>query len=75
MLNTNQIFKLFFKWAIPGLFFYCRLFNTVDSKQMLNKFCQRLDSNCGPLDLEVTAQPIEPQPQPLPIFKIFYQRL
>ena len=29
------------KWAIPGLFFlYFRLFNTVDSKQMFNKFCR-----------------------------------
>ena len=32
-----QVF--FKKWAIPGLFFiYFRLFNTVDNKQMLNKF-------------------------------------
>ena len=29
------------KWAIPGLFFhYFRLFSTVESKQMFNKFCR-----------------------------------
>ena len=55
----------FFKWAISGLFFlYFRLFNTVDSKQMFNKFCQWLDSNCGPLVLEATTLPTEPQPLP-----------
>ena len=51
------------KKAIPGLFFlYFRLFNTVDSKQMFNKFCRWLDSNRGPLVLEATALPTEPQP-------------
>ena len=34
------------KWAILDLFFlYFCLFNTVDSKQMFNKFCRWLDSN------------------------------
>ena len=40
---------------------------TVDSKQMFNikiNFCRWLDSNCGPLLLEVTALPTEPQPLP-----------
>ena len=56
---------LFLKWAISGLFFlYFRLFNTVDSKQMFNTFCQWLDLNRGPLLLEVTALPTEPQPMP-----------
>ena len=27
-------------------------------------FCQWLDSNCGPLELEATALPTEPQPLP-----------
>ena len=34
-------FNSFLNWAIPGLFFlYFRLFNTVDSKQLFNKFCR-----------------------------------
>ena len=40
---------------------------TVDSKQIFNKyiyFCQWLDSNRGPLVLEATALPTEPQPLP-----------
>ena len=46
------------------LFPYFRLVNTdVDSKQMFNiTVCQWLDSNCGPLVLEVTALPTEPKP-------------
>ena len=35
-----------------------------NSKQIFNKFCQRLDSNHGPLVLEATALPTEPQPLP-----------
>ena len=31
---------------------------------MFNKFCRWLDSNRGPLVLEATAQPTEPQPLP-----------
>ena len=46
------------------LFIYFRLFNTVDNKQMLNKFCQWLESNRGPLVLKATALPTEPQPLP-----------
>ena len=54
----NWFFK---KWAIPGLFFvYFCLFITVDSKQMFNKFCRWLDSNCGHLVSEATALPTEP---------------
>ena len=49
------------KKAITSLFFlYFRLFNTVDSKQMFNKFCRWLDTNRGPLVLEATALPTEP---------------
>ena len=58
-------FVIFFKKNGPFqalFFFYFRLFNTVDSKQMLNKFCQWLDSNRRPLVLEATALPTVPQP-------------
>ena len=42
--------------------YYC-LFNTVDIILMFNiKVCMWLDSNCGPLLLEATALPTEPQP-------------
>ena len=42
------------------LFSLFRLFNTVDSKQMFNNFCRRLDLNRGPLVSEATALPTEP---------------
>ena len=45
-------------------FLYFRLFNTVESKQMFNKFCQWLVSNLRPLVFEATALPTEPQPLP-----------
>ena len=52
------------------LYLYFCLFNTVDSIQLFNKFCWWLDLNCGPLVLEATTLPTEPQPLPL-IFKRF----
>ena len=59
----------FFKknWPFPASFFFISSFQyTVDSKQMfnINKFCQWLDSNRGPLVSEATALPTEPQPLP-----------
>ena len=47
----------------PGLFYlYIRLLQlTVNVKY---KFCQRLDSKCGPLVSEATALPTEPKPLP-----------
>ena len=71
-----SIVNLFFfkKWAIPGLFFiYFHLFNTVDNKQMLNKFCRWLESNRGPLVSKATALPTEPQP--LPIASSIFNRI
>ena len=50
------------------LFFYFRLFNTVNSKCSIN-FCLWLDSNRGPLELEATALPTASQPLP---WKIIY---
>ena len=44
--------------SIRGLYFlYFRRFNAIDST---NKICWRLDSNRGPLALEVSALPTEP---------------
>ena len=63
--NNTQAFKMFFKWASFSLFLSFQ--HTVDSKQMFNiyiNFCQLLDSNRGPLVLEATALPTEPQPLP-----------
>ena len=52
-----------FGLALKSNFF--SLFNTVDSKQMVNiKVFRWLDSNRGPLVLEATALPSEPQPLP-----------
>ena len=39
--GNNALTFHFKKWTILGLFFlYFRLFNTAESKQMLNKFCR-----------------------------------
>ena len=57
--KTDQIGFLKMGHSRP-LFLYFSLFNTVDSKQMFNKFCWWLDSNCWPLVLEATALPTEP---------------
>ena len=50
-------------YFFPGLFFFSSfhyswhgMFNII--------FCRWLDSNCGPLDLESTTLPTEPQPLP-----------
>ena len=57
---------IFFKCTISGLFFFIFVFSiqlTVNNVQY--KVRRRLDSNCGPLVLEATALPTEPQPLPL----------
>ena len=66
--------KIFFSknGPFPASFYLFSSFQyTVDSKQTfnINFFCQWLDSKRGPLVLEETALPTEPQP--LPIRKIF----
>ena len=48
----------FFKWAIPGLFFFIFIF----SIQLKVIFCRWLDSNRGPLELDANTLPTEPQP-------------
>ena len=64
----NFGFFLFFFWAIPGLFFFIFVFSTHSWQKTnvhyINKFCRWLDSNRGPLVLEATALPTEPQPLP-----------
>ena len=49
---------------------------TIDSKQMFNIyiiFCQWLDSNRGPLVLEATPLPTEPQPLPRAVSCCVYE--
>ena len=53
----------FLNGPFPAFFLYFCLFNTVDSKCQF-KFCQWLNSNCGPLESEATALPTEAQPLP-----------
>ena len=70
IMNERDLFNvIFFKWAIPGLFFlYFRLFNTqltvYNCSILINFICRWLDSNHGPLVLEAPALPTEPQPLP-----------
>ena len=67
-LSSKNSLVVFFKWAIPGLFFFIFVFFntqlTVYKCSILINFCQWLDSNRGPLVLEATALPTEPQPLP-----------
>ena len=64
--------KLFLKkWAIPGLFLFIFVFSTqLTIKIVQLKLCQWLDSNRGPLVLEATALPTEPQS----VMSIFYKQ-
>ena len=70
----NVLLGFFKKWAIPGLFFYIFVFSIHSwqktNVQYINKFCQWLDSNRGPLVSEATALPTEPQT--LPCVLIFF---
>ena len=56
--------QIFFKWALPGLFFFIFVFSIQLTVKMFNlNFCRR-DSNRGPLESEATTLPTEPQPLP-----------
>ena len=54
--------SFFIKWAIPGLFF---VFQQLTVNTFIIKFRRWLDSNRGPLALEATVLPTEPQPPPI----------
>ena len=57
--------NFFLKMGHSRPLFYFRLSITVDSKQMFHiEFCRWLDVNRGPLVLEATTLPTEPQPLP-----------
>ena len=75
----QKLLWLYFKWAFLGLFFFIfasSIHLTIVS-QMLYWIIRRwLDSNRGPLVLEATALPTEPQPLPtynLPIQSDFFR--
>ena len=75
-IRPTGFISFFQKWAIPGLFFlYFRLFNTqlTVNKCSIN-FSRLLDSNHGPMVLEATALPTEPQPLPTGFISYFIQR-
>ena len=61
-INMKQLFG-FYKWAIPGLFFFNCVFS-IHLIMHIGKFCQWLDSIRGSLVLKVTALPTAPQPLP-----------
>ena len=62
-INMKQLFG-FYKWAIPGLFFFNCVFS-IHLIMHIGKFCQWLDSIRGSLVLKVTALPTGPQPLPI----------
>ena len=62
-INMKQLFG-FYKWAIPGLFFFNCVFS-IHLIMHISKFCQWLDSIRGSLVLKVTALPTGPQPLPI----------
>ena len=60
-----RVLTIFFKWAIPGLFF-CLFWITIDRNAQINAFeklCRCWDSNHGSLMSDGTALPTAPQPQ------------
>ena len=52
------------KWAILASFFFIFVFSIQLTINVQYKFCQWLDSNSRPLELESTALPTEAQPLP-----------
>ena len=70
VMTSPTFFK---KWAIPCLFFFIFVFYIqLRVNNVQYKFCRWLDLNHGPLVLEATALPIEPQP--LSQRKMFYPK-
>ena len=62
-LNLQTFFNLFFKWSIPGHFFFILIFSIQLIVNICSlKFCQWPDLNCRPLVSEATVLPTEPQP-------------
>ena len=70
-IKTNQVAGncpyahrelIFFKWAIPGLFFFIFVFSIQLTVNVQYIFCRRLDLNHRPLESEATSLPTEPQP-------------
>ena len=73
--SISDAIKLFFNWAIPGLFFFIFVFSM---QLIVNKFCRRLDSNLGSLVFESTALPtaytvahLFKMGHPRPLFHLF----
>ena len=60
-LEMNNFFK---KCAIHGVFPLFSSFQQFTENILFIKFCRWLDSICGPLVLEATDLPTEPQPLP-----------
>ena len=52
--RENQTKKLYFYWAIPGLFFFIFIFSM---QLTVDKICRWLDCNCGYLVSEANALP------------------
>ena len=64
-LNLQTFFNLFFKWSIPGHFFFIFIFSIQLIVNIVHyKFCRWLDSNHRPLESIATTIPTEPQPLP-----------
>ena len=64
-IRTTLYGLVFLKWAIPSLFLFIFVFSIQFTGNRWYKVCRRLDLNWGPLVLEATALPTEPQPLPL----------
>ena len=63
LIESNRSFLK--NGTFPGPFYlYFCLFSTVD-RHVQYKFCRWMDLNRGPLVLDATAPPTEPQPMPI----------
>ena len=62
--NSLQSISFLINGPIPASFFFIFVFSVQLIVKSWLKFCRWLDSNSGPLVLEATALPTEPQPLP-----------
>ena len=61
-LTNRTVTGYFLSGPIPASFSWISSFQQLTKYTYITKYCRRLDSNHGPLVLEATALPTEPQP-------------
>ena len=65
LTNQSDLFEqsnVYYKWAIPGPFFFLYIFSLQLTVNVQRKFWQRLYSNHGPLESDCSANWATPLP-------------